>query len=145
MIAEMCLILLLATANDLICEPDVPSIYEMPFLVTVYDTALCEDGESCLQGNGDGYFASMVPVSDDWYGIMAACDPALFGLWVNVSGLGTVYCGDSFGYFNGEPVETIIQMDDGQWVTRMDVFYPVAANGYPSWNYNLFYDWSVQW
>jgi len=144
MIANMCLVLILALANDIDCtELEIPSIYELPFLATVYDTALCEPNTPCLQGNGDGFFASMIPVDNDWYGIMAACDSQLFGRWIFIDGLGLVFCGDSFGSFNGVPVETLILLNKGGWVTRIDIFYD-TSDGYPEWNYDLFYEWEIE-
>lgn len=96
--------------------------------VTYYD-ALCEEESGCnveMQSNGDGYFASMIPVTPEWYGIMAACDPALFGLWIDVqfpNQVVSLYCGDSFG--NG--VDTI---RDNSY--RIDIFYPYNETGeYP--------------
>lgn len=117
-------------------------MYTLPLLVTVYDTALCEPNIRCLQGNGDGLFASMIPVAPEWYGRMAACDPSLFGHWISIDGIGEVYCGDNFGMLDGIPVETIT-MIDGEWVVRIDIFWPVNEQGYPEWNYYRFYNWEV--
>ena len=120
-----------------------PDITQAVALVTVYDVALCDPGQPCLQGNGDGFFASMIPVSADHYGSMAACDPSLFGEYVNVLGM-TLFCGDSFGTWNGQPVKTLYyDRDLGFWVVRFDVFYPVAADGLPPWNYATDPGWRV--
>jgi len=73
---------------SLALAPSPPPLDTLPLLVTVYDTALCAPNTPCLQGNGDGYFASMIPVSGEWYGRMAACNPSLFGRWLSIDGIG---------------------------------------------------------
>ena len=124
---------------------DTPFVYigNTVARVTVYDVALCDPGQACLQTNGDGFFASMIPVSDDYYGVMAACDPSLFGNWVEVLDM-TLFCGDNFGTLNGQPVKTVYFDDDlGAWAVRFDVFYPIAADGLPLWNYAADPGWRV--
>ncbi len=127
-------VLFLAMAGDGACA--LPPIEEMPALLTVYDTALCDAGELCEQGDGDGYFASTIAVSDEWYGRMAACAPELFGRTIRVLDM-ELFCGDNFGVWNGEPVETVVYDPELGWHVRVDVFWPVARDGYPDWNYLL--------
>lgn len=130
-------ILCLAAVFMNVANQCAPPITEMPALMTVYDTALCESGESCVQGSGDGYFASMIEVSDEWYGRMAACHPELFGETIFVMGM-QLYCGDSFGTWNGQPVETVVyDWETDTWHIRVDVYWPVHDQGYPEWNYYL--------
>jgi hypothetical protein len=106
--------------------------------LTVYDTALCAEGEECLQGNGDGLFASMTPVTPEWYGEMAACPPELFGWHVHIPYFGkSIWCGDNFGTLDGNPVDTIEWDEEYGWYIRMDIFWPVASEGYPEWNYYM--------
>ena len=129
----ICASLLLAFVNGVAVCP--PPIEEMPALLTVYDTALCDPGELCVQGNGDGYFASMIPVSDEWYGRMAACPIELFGRTIRVLDM-TLFCGDTFGSWNGRPVDTVVyDQETARWYIRVDVFWPVHETGEPAWNY----------
>lgn len=136
-VISMCLTLFLASVNGLDCTavPTAPpvSVEEITIRLTVYDTALCPEGESCFQGNGDGYFASMVPVDASWYGRMAACPRELFGRTIEVMEM-TLYCGDNFGFINGEQV-TAIRYDEAiGWYMHVDVFWPIANEGFPFWN-----------
>jgi len=107
----------------------------LPARVTVYDPALCPPATECLQTNGDGFFASMAAVGPDWYGQMAACPPQLFGQTITLAGVGVVWCGDSFGSIDGVPVDTV-RPDH----IKVDIFWPVAEQGEPAWNY-----WLVDW
>lgn len=133
----MCMNIALATANGVDCStvPAVPppELEAASIFLTVYDTALCPPEQPCLQGNGDGFFASMIPVSDDWYGRMAACPPDLFGRTIQVLDM-ELYCGDSFGTLEGEPVPAFSYSDRAGWHVRVDVFWPVADEGHPDWN-----------
>ena len=139
----MCINLALAVANGVDCTHAAttppPPIEEATIFLTVYDTALCNAEEVCLQGNGDGYFASMVPVSDDWYGRMAACPEELFGQTLYVLDM-TLFCGDTFGTFNGEPVDAFAYHETQGWYVHIDVFWPIAEQGRPYWN-----AWFVNW
>ena len=134
---SMCLNLALATANNVDCStvPSThpPEIEAASIFLTVYDTALCDAGKECLQGNGDGYFASMIPVGPEWYGRMAACPADFFGQTIQVLDL-ELYCGDSFGTLEGEPVPTFSYHEHRGWYVRVDVFWPVADEGHPDWN-----------
>lgn len=136
-IITMCTNLLLASVNGLDCThvPTAPPLVaEAAVFLTVYDTALCEDDEeTCLQGNGDGYFATMIPISADWYGRMAACPPEFLGYTIQVLDM-ELFCGDTFGSLDGQPVETLGYSDEVGWYVRVDVFWPVAEKGTPSWN-----------
>ena len=140
MIELLCSMAAAFVGETAVCPPPATAVRHAR--LTVYDTALCEPGVACLQGNGDGYFASMIPVSADWYGRMAACPAELYGQWVSLPAVNLVlYCGDSFGTLDGAPVETVVwdnTLDD--WAIRIDVFWPVAAEGLPTWNY-----WLTQW
>lgn len=107
--------------------------------LTVYDTALCAPGEACLQGNGDGYFGTMIPISAEWYHRMAACPPPLTGRTISVLDM-ELYCGDSFGTLDGRPVAVVDYDETAGWFMRIDVFYPVHDHGLPPWNY-----WLVGW
>lgn len=142
----MCLNLALAAVNGLDCTAvpatPPPPIEELAIRLTVYDTALCMDNTPCLQGNGDGYFASMVPVEAAWYGRMAACPSEIFGRTIEVMEM-TLYCGDNFGFINGEPVAAINYHDEVGWYMHVDVFWPIANQGFPSWN--AWYITSWQW
>ncbi len=144
-VISMCLNIALAIANGLNCT-DVPTTPPPPFAemavrLTGYDTALCDPGEMCVQGDGDGLFASAIPVSDEWYGKMAACPRELYGRSLEILDM-TVYCGDNFGYWNGEPVKTIRYDDDIGWYMHIDIFWPIANEGAPEWVMWFIRDWS---
>lgn len=106
--------------------------------VTVYDPYLCPKGEACINGNGDMMFASMIPVSPDWYGKMAACPPELYGRTIRVLDM-NLFCGDSFGTLNGEAVETTTYIPEIGWAIRVDVFWPLVDKEYPSWNAGIYH------
>ncbi|MCI0726412.1 MAG: hypothetical protein L0332_06775 [Chloroflexi bacterium] len=139
---RLCLFLLLEAAA---CAPPSlparPPLADMPAFVTVYDPALCEPGVVCLQSDGDGYFASMIPVTSDWYGRMAACPREMFGTWLRLLEM-ELYCGDSFGMLNGVPVAAVDHAEGVGWFLRVDVFWPVAEHGLPPWNARLIWDWA---
>lgn len=141
----MCMNFTLAAANNIDCSaiPSVlpPEIEAASIFLTVYDTALCDTGVACLQGNGDGFFASMIPVSEDWYGRMAACPPDLFGRSIEVLSL-ELYCGDTFGTLDGQPITTFDYDDRIGWYVRVDVFWPVADHGHPEWNAWVVSNWA---
>ena len=117
-----------------VCTP--APVDSWPVLLTYYTDEL--DG---VQGNGDGYFASMIPVSDDWSYQMAACPRHYFGGTVDIPAAGlSLYCGDNFGTWDGLPVETVVCEQDGCYY-RIDVFISAATlerDGLPYWNV-----WSV--
>ena len=125
-VISMCMNLMLAAVNGLDCTA-------VPTRPNLAIEALCPEDSACLQGNGDGYFASMVPVDSQWYGSMAACPREIFGRSIAVMDL-TLYCGDSFGFINGEPVETIRYNEEIGWFMHVDVFWPIASQGFPPWN-----------
>lgn len=119
-------------------------ITDLPILLSVYDTALCEPHTPCLQGDGDGYFATMLPVSGEWYGKMAACPPELLGSTIVIPYLEMeVYCGDNFGSLNGVSVKTVVWGSNGY--VRVDVFWPVKEQGLPEWNYWEVEGWYYEW
>lgn len=119
-------------------------ITDLPILLSVYDTALCEPNTPCLQSDGDGYFATMLPVSGEWYGKMAACPPQLLGSTIVIPYPEMeVHCGDNFGSLNGVLVETVVWGNDGY--VRVDVFWPVKEQGLPYWNYWKVEGWHYEW
>jgi hypothetical protein len=147
-VISMCMNLTLALFNGVDCT-DIPSsppppLDDLAVFVTVYDTALCEVETACLQGNGDGYFASMTPVSAEWYGRMAACPPQLFGATIQLLDM-DLYCGDMFGSLNGRPVDTLVYHPEFGWSMRVDVFWPVADEGHPHWNAWYISEWDRSW
>lgn len=147
-IIVMCMNLTLAAANGIDCTAvpttPPPHIEAASIFLTVYDTALCEEDEVCLQGNGDGYFASMIPVSDEWYGRMAACPPDFFGSTIQVLDM-ELYCGDNFGSLDGKPVDAFSYSERAGWYVRVDVFWPVAEEGHPNWNAWVVPNWSYSY
>ena len=86
-------------------------------------------------------FASAIPVSDQWYGKMAACPRDMYGRSLKILDI-TVYCEDNFGYWNGEPVKTIRYDDDIGWYMHIDIFWPLASEGAPEWAMWFVRDWS---
>ncbi len=147
-VISMCMNLTLALVNGIDCTnvpySPPPPLDELAVFVTVYDTALCDVDTSCLQGNGDGYFASMAPVNESWYGRMAACPPQLFGATIHMLDM-ELFCGDTFGVLNGRPVETLSYDPDIGWYMRVDVFWPVATEGHPDWNAWYVMNWTRSW
>ena len=138
------IVVAIATGTDCRWEPKHPPLQppyeEMMVRLTAYDTALCEPGELCVQGDGDGLFASGYPTSNEWYGKMAACPLELYGRTIRVLDM-RLFCGDNFGYWNGEPVKTVRYDEDVGWFMLVDIFYPVAALGAPEWTLAISDDW----
>jgi hypothetical protein len=146
LIKHLLLIIVMLFSFKRIDKPKLPQqvLTDLPILLSVYDTALCEPNTPCLQGSGTGYFATMLPVSGEWYGKMAACPPELLGSTVVIPYLEIeVYCGDNFGSLDGVPVETVVWGEEG--FIRVDVFWPVASQGLPSWNYWQIEGWYYEW
>ena len=119
----------------------------MTLYTTWYNPEQCMDGAGCLQGSGDGMFASLVEVHPQWHMSMAACDPEMFGEIVSVSIGGvpeSMLCGDNFGIHpNGDKVMTTfydIELDT--WFTRLDVYWSESLMGsLPDWGILYINDW----
>lgn len=136
------LIIVTVTSTKYLDKPkqSLQSLTDLPIILTVYDTALCPDNTPCLQGDGDGYFATMIPVSDIWYGKMAACPPELLGATIIIPYMQMeLYCGDNFG-----PTVTPIVYGNRGYV-RVDVFWPVKNEGLPYWNAWQVSGWYYEW
>lgn len=123
-------------------EPSPPPASQTQLaLLTAYDPFMCDAGVVCVQGNGDMLFANLEPVTADGYFTVAACPMELHGATIALPSLGLeVECWDTFGEWNGEPVDTMVLLDSGEWVIRLDVMYPYGEMGEPDWNY-----WAVPW
>lgn len=100
--------------------------------LSVYDTALCTE-QPCINGDPNGKFASGHPVNDIWYGIMAACGDDRYGHEIRIYGM-VLFCGDNFGYWDGERVRSIRCDLKHGYFRLLDVYWPVAIEGYPKWN-----------
>lgn len=107
-----------------------PAFEDLPAVATWYDPSLgginCDD--DCTR-TADG---SMV--SEELYGVAAACDRSLLGSIVAIDGLGTFECRDT-----GSAIRPTWSPHHDRWV----LYFDVMLHDDPSWNYWIFEHWSI--
>jgi hypothetical protein len=115
--------------------PVATPITSLPAVVTVYDPRL-----GGINSNDDPeHFASNIPVTEEWYGVAAACDPSLLGWAIDLSWMGEFKCVDT-----GGKIKSSYSKYHKQQVLFFDILWPLEEEGeYPDWNYSLIEDWSV--
>ena len=116
-----------------------PELADLPAVMTFYDPARCLKPDATERDliNCDSdptRTADGSIVSEDLYGVAAACDRSLLGSRVEIIGLGIFECRDTGGM-----IKPTWSPHYGRWVIYFDVLLHEA----PSWNYMLFDEWRV--
>lgn len=119
--------------------PEQPYYQDLPAVVTWYDPSKClkpdatpEDMINC--DSDPEHVADGTEITEDLYGVTAACDRRLLGRIIKIGDIGTFRCKDTGGM-----IEPTWSKHHQRWV----LYFDVMLHENPYWNYWLIEDWSI--
>ena len=110
--------------------PKQPYYQDLPAVVTWYDPS--QGGINCNEDCTT--VADGTKVTEDLYGVTAACDRRLLGRIVKIEGIGTFRCRDTGGM-----IEPTWSRHYQRWI----LYFDVMLHENPEWNYWLIEEWRV--
>lgn len=114
---------------------EMPPVESILAVLTWYDPGLCAGDDGEINCDSDPlHLAGMTPVTEDLYGVTAACIPEWFDRRVTLRGYGRLHCLDT-----GGAIRPFFSEYYGQWVVPVDALLHEP----PAENYQLF-EWSLE-
>jgi len=138
----VCMAMMIAGALDQLQQPPIE---EMPLFLSWYDPALCDDNHGIMINcdSDPSTLAGGTAVTDEIYGVAAACIPEWFDMWLDIPGVGRRHCLDTGGAIQIVFRETYT--GDGfvwGWCVVVDLLEHHEEP--PAWQYSLVEGWTIE-
>ena len=111
-------------------HPKQPHYQDLPAVVTWYDPA--RGGINCNEDCTT--VADGTKVTEELYGVTAACDQRLLGRIIKIGSIGEFRCRDTGG---------MIKPTWSKHYQRWVLYFDIMLHENPEWNYWLFEDWRI--